>query len=261
MLGRKQSSTNAAWITTMKDIAAIVPREHLDRLVNRTIDDIRKTTKGKTVAYCWSGGKDSQVLQGICSLAGIKDCVMATTDKELEFPAFLEWVGKNKPPNIEVINTGQDMEFLVRHIGWLFPQNGAVSVKWDHVIQHRGQDQYFWKHGLDMMLFGRRKADGNFVGKSNVYKTTKGAVRYNPIADWRHEDVLAFVHHFNMPLPPFYSWEKGFVCGTHCWPSRQHTGSIQNGWKEIWGIDRSIVVMASNHIESAKQFLGGINHA
>jgi hypothetical protein len=56
-------------------------------------------------------------------------------------------------------------------------------------------------------------------------------------------------------LPPIYDWKNGYLCGTHPWPARQWTGSISNGWREIYEIDPSIVEKASETIVSAKQFL------
>lgn len=105
-------------------------------------------------------------------------------------------------------------------------------------------------------MLGRRRADGNYVGKgSNIYTDGKGVTRYSPLADWSHEDIFAFIHYYNVPMLPIYEWENGYCCGTHPWAARQWTGSVENGWKEVYGIEPDIVKNAAKVIPSAKLFL------
>lgn len=254
MLGRKQRISNEDWVNAIANIESIVPKEQLDALIKKTVEDIKAKTNGKKVAFCWSGGKDSLVLEYVCYLAGIKDCVMVISD--LEYKEFLQWVTDHMPERLEVINTHQDLEWLSKHQEMLFPQDSATAGKWFHIVQHRGQAQYYKENDLDMLILGRRKADGNFVGKgNNIYTNSQGVTRFSPLADWSHEDTLALIHYYNIPLPPFYSWKNGYYCGTHSWAARQWTGSIQNGWREVYDIDPSIVYEAQKYLPSAKEFL------
>ena len=48
------------------------------------------------------------------------------------------------------------------------------------------------------------------------------------------------------------------LCGTHPWPARQWTGSIENGWHEVYDIDPGIVLAAAEKIDSARAFLKGV---
>ncbi len=48
-----------------------------------------------------------------------------------------------------------------------------------------------------------------------------------------------------------------FRVGTHCWASRQWCGSVENGFREVYEIDSSLVEEAANYIPSARQFLQG----
>ena len=107
-----------------------------------------------------------------------------------------------------------------------------------------------------MLLLGRRRADGNYVGKGdNIYTNSQGVTRYSPLSDWTHEQVLAYIHYYNLAMPPIYDWKNGYLCGTHPWPARQWTGSTENAWSEIYEIDSSIVNEAAEYFESAKAFL------
>lgn len=254
MLGRKQSISNDQWLEAQLHIEDAVPRDAIEAKKKQTIKDIKQKTKGKKAAYCWSGGKDSIVLGHICEEGGIHESVLVVCD--LEYPAFTDWIEQEKPEGLSIINTGQDLEWLKRHEDMLFPQQSDKAALWFHIIQHRGQDQYYRANDLDMILLGRRRADGNYVGRgNNIYTNNRGVTRFSPLSDWTHEELLAYIHYYELPMPPIYNWPNGYLCGTHPWPARQHTGSIMNGYKEVYSIDPSIVVEASEYLDSAKAFL------
>lgn len=252
ILGRKQTSNNAKWLEAIERIEELVSREELDEAVAIINKTIKKVTKGKNIAFCWSGGKDSIVLADICSNLGITNCMFAHTD--LEYPAFLKWCMDNKPANCEVINTGQDLKWLADRPHMLFPK-GANLNKWYQGVQRAAFTKYFFDKKLDMILVGHRKADGNFVGTNNIITKSTGEVRYSPLADWPHEMILAYIHYHNLPLPPIYEWKDGFKCGTHPWPSRMYMSSLEQGYEEVYEIDSSILVAAADVIESARCFL------
>ena len=257
ILGRKQKISNDAWLKAMEQIEDLVSKQELDEKVRQTVKDIKATTGGKKAAVAWSGGKDSLVLADVCRQAGIEDSVLVVSN--LEYSAFTEWVDRNKPPKLEIINTGQDIEWLVKHPQMLFPQDSNTAAQWFHIVQHRGQAKYYKAHELDMILLGRRRADGNYVGKgSNIYTDGKGVTRFSPLADWSHEEVLAYIHYYNLVMPPIYDWKNGYLCGTHPWAARQWMGSIENGWKEVYEIEPDIVKEAAKKIPSAKEFLKGL---
>ena len=164
MLGRKQSvRNNEDWKNALDHIEETVSKKELDSLVKKTVKDIKEKCKGKKAAYAWSAGKDSLVLGEICEKAGIDQSVLVRCN--LEYPAFIAWIEQNKPSNLEIINTGQDMEWLKKHQDMLFPDKSNKAAQWFHIVQHRGQARYYKEHQLDILLLGRRKADGNYVGK------------------------------------------------------------------------------------------------
>lgn len=257
MLGKKQRVTNEAWIEVLEKIEQLVTKEELDEKVRQTVEEIKAKAEGKNAAFAWSAGKDSLVLEQICYMAGINSCVLVISN--LEYKAFLEWVEAHKPADLEIINTGQDLEWLAKHQQMLFPQNSQIASQWFHIVQHRGQAKYYKAKDLDVLLLGRRRADGNYVGKgSNIYTDGKGVTRYSPLADWSHEDILAFIHYYEVPVPPIYEWKNGYLCGTHPWAARQWTGSVENGWKEVYEIEPDIVQNAAEVIPSAKEFLNNL---
>ena len=254
-LGRKQSVTHEDFQRTLLNIKAHVSRQHLDNLIDKTVSEIKRTCRHKRAAFSWSGGKDAQVLRSLCELAGIENCILAMTHG-LEFPEFLRWVTDNMPWRLEVMDTGQDLRWLAEHQHMLFPQDSRTAARWFKIVQHRAQAEFFERRGLDLLLLGRRWADGNFTGggRRKVYRSN-GVNRYSPIAHWSHEEVFAFIQHYNVPLPPVYSWPRGFRVGTGAWPMRQWTGSVENGWAETFIVDPNIVHEAATLIPSARRFL------
>lgn len=252
MLGRKQNIKNEEWLAAVASIEETVSQQEIDELTAATINEIQKRIGENKAAYAWSGGKDSIVLGHICEQAGVSASLIGVCN--LEYPAFMRWIEDNKPDCCEVINTGQDLEWLATHQWMLFPENSGVAARWFAIVQHAAQRKYFQEHEVNILLLGRRKADGNFVGRGdNIYTDGKGVTRYSPLADWRHEDILAYIHYHRLPLPPIYGWQNGYKCGTHPWPARQWTKG--NGWAEAYAIDPSIVEEAAEHIPAAADYL------
>lgn len=259
IIGRKQSTNNEDWIKAIENIEDYVSREELKALTDQTIKEIIKTTKDKKSAYGWSAGKDSIVLGHICAKAGIRDCSIGVSD--LEYPEFLKWIIGNKPTECKIINTGQDIDWLSNHLDMLFPKDSKISSRWFSIVQHKAQRMYYKEHELDVLILGRRRADGNYVGKgSNIYTDKKGVTRFSPLSEWKHEHILAYIHYHGLSLPPIYDWHNGYKCGTHPWPARPYTPDIKSGWKEIYDIDPDIVVKAAEKIKSAKEFMEGLNN-
>lgn len=252
ILGRKQTSPNSKWKEAMAHIEELVPRNALDKAVATAVNEIKSIAASGTTAYAWSGGKDSLALGAICEKAGVTDSMFAYTD--LEYPAFLDWCIKHKPKGCETIHIPLDLDWLAKHEEMLFPKGKELN-KWYKIVQRAAFTKYFRKHNLDVLIVGHRKADGNIVGPNGTIRKGSGEVRYAPLAEWSHEMILAYIHYYNIDMPPIYDWDNGFRCGTHPWPSRMHTGSIENGWNEVYKIDPTIVIKAAGKIESARRFL------
>lgn len=239
-----------------QNIKKIKPKKDIEALIDKTVADIKEKTKGKKAAYSWSAGKDSIALQYVCQKAGIEDNVFVYCD--LEYTSFMDWVNKHKPKKCTMINTGQDLKWLAEHPEMLFPQDSKIAGKWFQIIQHRGQEQYYRDNNLDILCLGRRRQDGNYTGKDGIYTNGKGITRYSPLYLWEHEDILALIAWYEMPIPPIYDWYNGYLCGTHNFAERQWTGSIENGWKEVYEIEPEWVVRSSEYFDSAKKFLKGV---
>ncbi|GAA5513623.1 hypothetical protein Dcar01_02367 [Deinococcus carri] len=250
---RKQVSAQQAWLDTWDRVEDLCPAADLDALVERTLAEMRAKLTGKRVAFAWSGGKDSLVVEWLCEQLGTQACVFGMTN--LEYPEFLAWVTDHMPPSVQVINTGQDLHWLAQNPHLLFPQRAQDNARWFRVVQHAAQRQYFQQHRLDVLVLGRRHAEGNFCGQGGIYRNREGITRYSPIRDWPHEAVLALLKREGFSLPPIYGYPRGWQVGTGCWPQRLYTKSQAQGWDETWQIDPDIVRHAATVLPQARQYM------
>lgn len=255
-LARKQGIRDqGVWQQAIDTARQTWPDPDLDNLIDATVDEIRRTIRGKRVAFAWSGGKDSLALEHVCQLAGITDCVLAIS--ELEFPAHLQWITDNMPDGLTVLSTGQDLNWLKIRPEMLFPQ-GDYGPRWFTIVNHRGQERYFNQRKLDILLLGRRKADSNYISNvpgTNIYTNRRGITRYSPIAHWPHEAVFALIQRERMSMPPCYGWPRGYQVGTGSWPARQWTRDQDHGWSEVWEIDPGVVRHASTVLDQARDWM------
>lgn len=251
LLGRKQSIPDlATWQAALEQADQRFPDDRLDALLNQTVTEVRNYAQGRRIAYGWSGGKDSLALQAVMDASGIHDGVLVISD--LEFPAMLAWATDHMPDGLTVLSTGQNHQWLREHPEMLFPE-GRYGTQWFRVVQHAGQRTYFKDRRLDAIALGRRRADGNYVGRGgaeaggNIYTDRHGVTRWSPLADWSHEATLALLKRMRVTLPPCYQWPRGFQVGTGSWPARQWAGSRERGWAEVWQIDPDVVREAAGH--------------
>lgn len=252
---RKQVISHEDFLNSYRESTLIVSKREVDLLVERTVEQIHRTYPSGNVAYCWSGGKDSIALEYICREAGIESCVLVLTN--LEYPKFLSWVTDHMPPGLVIVNNGWDMDWLVKHQDWIFPQDSATASKWYAGVQWKGQDQFFFEHGVEALLMGRRLKDGNRCGDARgISKKKNGVVRYAPIREWTHEQIFALIRYYNLDLPPIYDWPRGFRVGSGPWPARRWCDGVEMGWQETWTINPDLVRQSYEAgIASAVQFM------
>lgn len=250
-LGRKQASEHEDWLATLAHIQRRPDRQRARSLVETAALAVRQRVRGlDRVAYGWSGGKDSQGLRVVMEAAGVRQSVLVISG--LEYPAFLAWCTDHMPWGLTIeLREQLDLRWLAAHPHMLFPGDAQTAARWFQLVQHAGQRAYARRERLDMLILGRRGADGNYLGRRTApgavpeYEDRDGFTRFSPIADWSHEDLLHVLATYEVPLPPCYSWPRGFRVGTGAWPARQWTGTHERGWAEVLSIDPSVVEEAA----------------
>lgn len=263
-LARKQVAVNADFLLAWRRIESLVSRDHVERRVDEARDRVLAYCRSHgiksvdDVGYAWSGGKDSQALRAVMDAAGIERAVLGMTN--LEYPAMLRWVTDNMPPELDVVNTGQDLAWLHAHQDMLFPRDARVAGRWFKSVQHKAQETFVERSRVKAICLGRRRLDGNYLGKLDpsglyAYANKSGLVRLSPIWDWSHEECLAAMHYLGYGFAPVYNWPNGFIVGTGPWPARQWTRGTRDGWRQVYAIDPSVVVEAAEVIPSAARYL------
>ena len=252
-LGRKQQlSSQSVWLLA-KRRAEFLSRV-IDRRIDQTIERVRNVVGARSLAFGWSGGKDSIVLERVLAQAGFRDCLLVIT--RLEYRQFLEWVTEHMPERLTVIRTKHDLDWLRQNQDMLFPTDSSIAAHWFREVQHTGQERYVKREGLDMLAVGRRLKDGNYCGPNGIYTNSRGITRFAPLYDWTHEEIFAALHYFKAELPPCYGWPRGYQVGTGPWPARQWAPTIRAAWEEIWRIEPEILSAAAGAgIAGAQEFL------
>lgn len=251
-LGRKQTSSQRDWLAAWGRISASPDHERAARKISEAADRLRAELSGTSLPVVgWSAGKDSLGVELVARSAGIHNTMLVVASPDLEYPAFGEWVAEHSPEGLHIeVRSGLDFVWLADHPEMLFPQDGKTASKWFQLTQHAGQRAYLRRIGGTHLVMGRRTADGNYCGPvrpsgARSYTDRGGFERVCPIWDWSHEDLLNVIAANKVPLPPIYQWPDGFRVGTGPWPARQYTGTRENGWREVAGIDRSVVESAA----------------
>ncbi len=251
-LGRKQTSNNADWIYAMEHIEELISPEEVEAYADEAIANIRMASDGKHAAYAWSGGKDSIVLASLCEKAGVADGYFAYCN--LDYPEFVGWCSDHKPSGVMMMHTGFGLDWLADHQELIFAE-GLTGQRWHQISQRGPFTRMFFDNHLDVLIVGHRVIDGNVCGKDGYIRKKSGEVRYAPISDWPHEVLLGYIRYHHLELPPIYSWKNGFVIGTHAWPEREFCKTLEQGYREVYEIDPSIIVAAAEKIPSARHFL------
>lgn len=242
-LSRKQTSVHEDWLPVLARFYDRPDTARARQLVDVAAERVERATAGRSAAYGWSGGKDSQGLRIVCEAAGVEACVLVIS--ELEYPAFLGWATDHMPHGLTVEARPLDMGWLRRHQDMLFPQDARTAAKWFKAVQHDGQRDFCARAGVDALLIGRRIADGNHCGPGGIYQDRGKFLRVSPLYDWSHEDLLCVLGAHRAPLPPCYGWPRGFRVGTGPWPARQWCPSLADGWAEVRAIDSTVVEHAA----------------
>lgn len=260
-VGRKQNATNESWVAALAAARERCDRGRAEALVERAAEYVRQElpSLGSSAAFAWSGGKDSIALARVARAAGIDRCFLVAS--HLEYPSFEDWLTRHSPPGLDVLRIPLDLAWLRSHPDLLLPYTYRQQQEWFRLMQWNGQRKWCTEHGIDVLVMGRRKIDGNYVGKGCINRTKHGFVKWSPLCDWSHEDVLDVIVGYDEELPPVYDYPRGWRVATGPWAKRRclQLDDVEEAkrqcWHEVWTADADVVREAATMLDQARSFM------
>jgi 3'-phosphoadenosine 5'-phosphosulfate sulfotransferase (PAPS reductase)/FAD synthetase len=230
------------------------------RLLGRTEAIIREAFSQSARPYvALSGGKDSTVLLSLVREER-PDTAAIFSDDEWNFPETMAYL--DTVPNLTRAAS------RVRHASWFTSwESGPVGLPadtiWLDAKQGDGIPSFARGRGFDLAFIGLRKEEATYrrlhlCGRGTIfYCHTHQAIECNPLADWKVEDIWAYLLSreirynaaydrmtgLNVPLPeqrvgPF-AVEKAVGQGS--------LAIIKRGWPELWNQFTERYPEASNY--------------
>ena len=205
-----------------------------------------KSFEPETEPYylCYSGGKDSDVIRILASLADVKHDIVnrhTTVDApetvryirsipnvQIVYPEKTMWqliVQKRRPPTRVVRYCCSELkerggEGRIKITGVRKDESAARAANSD-IVKIIGKPRTVEKMAIDQGADYKRNPKGGItLNHDNAesrqvvemcYRTTSTMI--NPIVDWSHSDVWEFLHHYGCESNPLY--KKGF-CRVGC---------------------------------------------
>ena len=226
-------------------IDEIVSLERLEKIEALARERVQSALDkyGSAGLFYWSGGKDSLALEGVMrawpELPGYFFC----ESLDFVFSGMAPWYAASTPERVFTDNGGWGFETIRQRPALLFPVDQKAYGAWDR-NKWKHQNAYRAKHGVEIVFTGRRIGDGNFCGKDGVAESSKQTT-INPIYDWSFEEVLAYIKHVGLDLPPCYTGhDKGFEYGTAPWAKIKFATPAQ-GWAWLKTADPVVYERAS----------------
>lgn len=258
----KQRSSNDDWEALYND-SINIPKANIEFLAKKTIMDMHSVIKKygfERIAYCWSGGKDSLVMYDLIRRGKVPmTCGGVCVIHDNEFPSFEAFLKRSAPVDVEFRYT-HDISFdlIEKDIEYLFPNK--KKYKYAYTADWRKQQFKFYRdNNLDVLFTGRRTQDGNICRKNkhgDYIATNKlGVVKYDPLAEWKHEDIMAYIRHHNIILPEIYFYPNGFRFGTHPWTERRRlNGSFYDTFDEIMLLEPTVLLNARGKLSIVDEY-------
>lgn len=256
---KKQSSNDAQWQALWDNAIEKNPASKIEEMAQAAMETICNNYGSDTIIG-YSGGKDSLVLRHLCEKCLDKPSFIVCLHQN-EFPSFETWL-KDTAPKISVFvqDFSLGIDFLNKHISYLFPhdkkEKDAFVIAWQ-------KPTYGWMqaHGKVRLLTGKRMDDGNFCGRLNALnckqteRMSPHIISLNPLADWTHDELLAYIQYNHIELPDIYYYPNGFRFGTHPWTERRRLDmKYFNTFDEIMELDKSILPSVRNRLDIVDEY-------
>ena len=193
---------------------------------------------------CYSGGKDSDVIRILASLAGVKHDIV-NKHTTVDAPETVRYI--RSIPGVQIVYPKKTMwqlivekhippTRLVRYCCESLKEKGGegrvkiTGVRWEESVSRAnnqglttiiGKPKTIEKKAIEIGAEYKKTQKGGIILNTDnaesrrlveqCYRTTSTMI--NPIVDWSHKDVWDFLHHYGCNSNPLY--ERGF-CRVGC---------------------------------------------
>lgn len=111
----------------------------------------------------------------------------------------------------------------------------------------------------ETVMLGVRRAESAKRSKRDVYYEYRGVYNFNPIVDWKDNDVWDFIHKYNLPYPSLYDEGRKrlgcIMCPLACRASRIRD---YNEYPErVRAIEKAVDKYIKEHPDSSITKAGG----
>lgn len=220
----------------------------------QAIERICAYARPEDLCYAWSGGKDSLVIEWLCRAAGVSGGILYVPNLDVEWTFMQSWWEQELPIDCSIYrDAGLNLGFYQRHPHLLTAYNAGAN---QHYNMPKWTAQFAYAEGrkAQAIIMGRRTIDGNPCGPHGVSGGRNGVQVLNPIYDWSHEDVLAFIRYKKLVLPPTYFMPNGFHLNNQRWIASKPT---QRGlWELLREYDMDSLQEAARYFPNAAVVLG-----
>lgn len=245
-------SDEKIWLAVYQQPFNYVSEDLLEQFVDKAKLRIKYAIRklGSKFGFSWSGGKDSNVVCHLLNSFDYEHGLYVAPSRYFEYPSFLDYTERTKPSFIETVKPGYNLEWLRKNPSVLWfdrwlddhkdkSKKATTCHKW-FIKKYNSQHEYFHKHKLSFLVMGRRNLDGNKIAPNpfGINRIKNGFTVLNPIWDWPHEIVLAYIKKHEIELPKCYTIPHGFHFGAVPWPidNRENMKAMNidlyNTWKD-----------------------------
>lgn len=210
------------------------------------------TRHATKAVIAFSGGKDALVTAHLLRRYGITEAVCETSLYFTKQTTDVYRCAVHMGLRVAYYNRFP-MAWLAAHPEYIFMTDTKLRSTFFKIRQQDTVRRHAEIMDCDVVFFGRRLQENSV--KSPLYEKA-GVWQCHPLREWRTEDIWSYFATFGLTIPWIYSTAYGRVEGNGPFNILSVTGTRQEAYDVIYGIEPNIIDhMANVGIEEAQAYL------